>query len=207
MKKIVFLILFLILILLITSFAHKPIFDDELHNTFETALEIKSPQVSQITYHEFSETEAVFWIKFKAVKDEPVKIILTTPYHEKYADFNLYMTIFSENGKAALKERAGITTDLPFSFPDSYDHLTVNTKDYDNEFFHEPFSNTDSWFMLVDYVVPEESGWIYIALNPTEEFQNFGKVGLSVGVLERFLPLDFFMLGSWIEGIRQFHEE
>ena len=200
-------VIMLIVFISLSVYAHKPIFDDELHNSFKTALEIQSPQVSQITYHEFTAKEPVFWVKFIAEKGEAIKIVLTTPYHEKYADFNLYMTLFSEKGRVSLKENDGVRNSLTFTFPEGYDYLTVNSKDYENRFFHEPFSNTDSWFLLTDYILPEETGWHYIALYPVEGFEDSGKVGFSIGVLERFLPLDLFMLGSWIEQIRLFHEE
>ena len=48
----------LALLLTITAallFGHKPIFDDLFHGDFENALVIREPQVSQITYHEFTD--------------------------------------------------------------------------------------------------------------------------------------------------------
>src|SRR6056297_2954754 len=91
-KRIVF--TFLIVAAFISSFAHKPIFDDAFHGDFNHALVIKDAQVSQITYHEFSNEEPVFWLKFLGIKDEEIQIVLNVPYSERLADMDVYMALF-----------------------------------------------------------------------------------------------------------------
>ena len=205
-KRFLFLIVFFAVIL--TVFAHKPIFDEEFHGDFESALMIKDAQVSQITYHEFSEQEPVFWVKFLGTKDEEIQIVLNVPYLERFSDLNVYMALFrqvSDNLDSSLEEVVAI--DLPFEKPDDYEGIIFYSGLYQREFFHEPFSNTNSWFVLRQKFTPSETGVYYAAIWPEDTFSDGGKIGFSIGILERFTIADLFKLPEWIEGIREFHEE
>ena len=207
MKKTV-LILIMILAVILSVFAHKPIFDDAFHGDFESALIIKDAQVSQITYHEFSEQEPVFWVKFLGTKDEEIQIVLNVPYLERFADLNVYMALFRQvpdNLDGSLEEVVEI--DLPFESPDDYEGIVFYSGLYEREFFHEPFSNTKSWFVLRQRFTPSETGVYYAAIWPEDAFSPGGKIGFSIGILERFTIADLFKLPEWIEGIREFHEE
>lgn len=203
--------LMLALLLTITAallFGHKPIFDDLFHGDFENALVIREPQVSQITYHEFTDEEPVFWITFLGEKDEEIQIVLNVPYQEKFSDMEVYMALFRQvsDDLDTVWDRFA-TGEFPFEAPLNHQMVLLYSGLYEREFFHEPFSNTDSWFVLRQRFTPLERGVYYVAIWPEQSFSPGGKIGFSIGVLERFTPLDLFKLPQWIEGIRQFHEE
>ena len=208
MMKKVYIFLILLIGFILSSFAHKPIFDDAFHGDFNHALVIKDAQVSQITYHEFSNEEPVFWVKFLGIKDEEIQIVLNVPYSERLADMDVYMALFRK-GSDDLNTASKKSVDLivPFDTPEDHEGVVFYSGFYDREFFHEPFSNTNSWFVLRQRFTPVETGVYYAAIWPEEDFSAGGKVGFSIGTLERFSPLDIIMLGEWIEGIRRFHEE
>ncbi len=202
-----FLFTILIFIVIFSVFGHKPIFDNEYHGDFESALIIKEPQVSQITYHEFSDEEPVFWIKFLAQEDEEIQIVLNVPFSERFSDFEVYMALFRQvpDDLGDSEHKTGEII-FPFEEPDEHDRVILHSRLYEREFFHEPFSNTDSWFILRERFTPVETGVYYVAVWPEAKFQPGGRIGFSIGTLERFTALDLFKLPQWIEGIREFHE-
>jgi len=207
MMKMKFLFIFIFLGMFITSFAHKPIFDDLFHGDFESALIIKEPQVSQITYHEFSDEEPEFWIKFLGQKNEEIQIVLNIPYHERFSDLEVYMALFRKvSDDLGDSEHKTVGIAFPFEVPDEHDGVILHSRLYEREFFHEPFSNTESWFILRERFTPLETGVYYVAIWPEKKFQPDGRVGFSIGTLERFSALDLFKMPQWIQGIREFHE-
>jgi|GEM_PF-1852552 len=203
--------LILAILLTITAaflFGHKPIFDDLFHGDFESALVIQEPQVSQITYHEFTDEEPVFWITFLGEKDEEIQLVLNVPYREKFSTMEVYMALFRQvsDDLDAAWDRL-VTVEFPFESPPNHQMVRLYSGLYEREFFHEPFSNTDSWFVLRQRFTPSERGVYSVAVWPEQAFLPGGKIGFSIGVLERFTPFDLFKLPQWIEGIRQFHAE
>ena len=205
-KSVIF--LFVMFAVFISIFAHKPIFDNAFHGDFKHALVIKDAQVSQITYHEFSNEEPVFWVKFLGIKGEEIQIVLNVPYFERFADMDVYMALFrkvSDDLKTSLEKTVDL--DVPFETPQAHERIIFYSGFYDREFFHEPFSNTDSWFVLRQKFTPLETGVYYAAIWPEEDFSPGGKIGFSIGILERFTVLDILNMGELIKGIREFHEE
>src|SRR6056297_2274698 len=193
MMKKQFLFLIVIIGFIVLSFAHKPIFDDVFHGDFESALVIKEAQVSQITYHEFSAEEPVFWVKFLALENEEIQIVLNVPYAEKFSDLEVYMAIFRQvSDDLEDSESKSEKIEFPFEVPDEHDGVLLHSRFYQREFFHEPFSNTDSWFILREKFTPLDTGVFYVAVWPEGKFQPGGKIGFSIGTLERFTALDLF---------------
>src|SRR6056297_3651373 len=136
MMKKRFIFTIMIFSIIFSGFAHKPIFDDVFHCDFENALIIKEPQVSQITYHEFSDEEPVFWIKFLGREDEEIQIVLNVPFSEQFSDFEVYMALFRQvPDDLEESEHKLVQMDIPFEEPDDYDGIVLHSRLYEREFF------------------------------------------------------------------------
>jgi len=206
MKKTNLLIILITIVFLLQISAHKPIFDDETHETMETALDIKDPDVSQITYHIFTQEEPIFWVTFKGVAGDKIKVVLNIPFKKEYEDYAVHMAVIGPGIVDSLKHTVYKSFDeLPFEKPEKAGVNIVDSSEYEKEYFHEPFSNTQSWFILKDHLDIPRDGRFYLAVWPGRDLDYRGRVGVSIGHLERFSPLDLFKMKDWIEGIREFH--
>jgi hypothetical protein len=95
--------------------------------------------------------------------------------------------------------------DAPFPLPENTGAKIFMTKDVAKpRFFHEPFTNTDSWILRSETITLPEAGRYYlVAYLPQKQT---GKLWLSVGEKESFSPADLKEFPTWTKRIQAFHE-
>jgi len=206
MKKHILIIL-LFSLLFIIIFAHKPVIPDEEHTYIENSLFIEDHNLSQVIYHEFKENSERLWVKFFVSESEDIHIILTVPFIKRLENFNPIMIIVGP-GLNELFEGNYYQNkiEMGFNIPEEYGVIQLASKEREREFFHEPFSNTDSWFIIEHDLVNVNEGEYFIGVFTEPGKPVEGKVGLTIGTKEEFSFSDLLKMGSWIQFIREFHE-
>ncbi|MHC4741364.1 MAG: fasciclin domain-containing protein [Planctomycetota bacterium] len=176
--------------------AHRPIFSEQKAKTFEDAIIIADPCVSQVIYRDISEKTPQVWLGF-----------------DVEAEFKLFVQI----GVPALKRLKGfrpcflvVGPGLPevesqIRLPEAVGAKRFCTEEVEKpRFFHEHFTGTDSWILRSEtLVLPEKGRYYVVAYDPAE---SAGKLWLSVGKKEVFNAADIALFPGWKERIRSFHE-
>jgi hypothetical protein len=93
----------------------------------------------------------------------------------------------------------------PFKIPENTGARVFLTQEVTKpRFFHEHFTNTDSWILRSETVKLSEPGRYYlVAYSPQGQT---GKLWLSIGKKESFSLEDFKQFPSWTKRIQEFHE-
>lgn len=198
--------LLLPLLLSATLWGHKVVESNIVHDSFEKALFLDQPDVSQIAYHIFSEQSAQFWMCFETIPGEPIDLVLSVPVLSELKDFKPVAWLLSPSFPTDLSPTPGVS--LSSLFPDLPSHWGIQsfvTRGNPVEFFHEPFSNTDSWFLLRLSFTPVQQEIVYVVVTPEPGKPVEGRVGLAIGKKEKFGLRDILALGRWIKIIREFH--
>ena len=176
--------------------AHRPIFTDDQAANVDTAIQIKAPQISQVVYRETTKDSMQIWLSFEAPKDFNLFVQIGIPAIARLKDFRPAMAIV---GPGLSDE------DPPFNLPKNTGAKVLLTKDVEKpRFFHEPFTNTDSWILRSETVILPKAGRYYLVGYSSDE--QTGKLWLSVGKKESFSLQDFRDLPTWTKKIQKFHE-
>lgn len=176
--------------------AHLPIFDDGTAVDAEHALIISDIGLSQVVYHEVVDPAQPLWIGFDAVAGQELYFNPGVPAIDSLRDYRPAFALVGPGLAAAT---------LPFAIPDGDGAALYPTSDIaDPEFFHEPFSGTDSWILFKKTVTLPQSGRYYlVGYAPTGQA---GKFWIAVGKREEFGPDAISTLPQDIARVRAFHE-
>jgi hypothetical protein len=177
-------------------FAHHPIFTDDKATGPETAIQIKEPQISQVVYREITSDSPQIWLSFEAPKDFKLFVQIGVPVIDRLKDFRPTMVVVGPG----LPDK-----DPPFKLPEKTGARVFTTKEVEKpRFFHEPFTNTDSWILRGETIPLHDAGRYYlVGFAPADEH---GKLWLSVGQRESFSLKDFKDFPTWTEKIQAYHE-
>ena len=95
--------------------------------------------------------------------------------------------------------------DAPFKLPKDMGAKVFFTKEVEKpRFFHEHFTNTDSWILRSETIRLTSPGRYYlVAFSPQGQT---GKLWLSIGKKESFSMDDFKQFPTWAKRIQEFHE-
>jgi len=176
--------------------AHRPIFTEDKASGPDTAIPIKDPQISQVVYREITKDSSQVWLSFDVPKDFKLFVQIGVPVIDRLKDFRPAMTIVGPG----LPDKAP-----PFTLPKDAGAKVLLTKEVAKpRFFHEHFTNTDSWILCSETVVLPQAGRYYlIGYSPD---QQTGKLWLSVGKKESFSLEDLKDFPTWTKTIQAFHE-
>jgi hypothetical protein len=176
--------------------AHLPIFDDGTAVDAEHALVISDIGLSQVVYHEAKEPVQPLWIAFDAVAGQELYFNPGVPAIDRLRDYRPAFALVGPGLPAAT---------LPFAIPGSDGAEVYPTTDIASpEFFHEPFSGTDSWILFKKTVTLPQSGRYYlVGYVPTGQA---GKFWVAIGKREAFGPDAIGTLPQDIAQVRAFHE-
>ena len=177
-------------------FAHHPIFTDDKATGPETAIQIKNPHISQVVYREITNDLPQIWLSFEAPKDFKLFVQIGVPVIDRLKDYRPAMVVVGPG----LPEQ-----DSPFILPENTGASVFTTKKIEKpRFFHEPFTNTDSWILRSETITLHNAGRYYlVGFSPANEL---GKLWLSIGQTESFNLNDFKDFPTWTEKIQAFHE-
>ncbi len=176
--------------------AHLPLFDDGTAVDAEQAMIIKDVDLSQVVYHEVREPVQPLWIAFDAVAGQQLYFNPGVPAIDSLRDYRPSFALVGPGLPAAT---------LPFDIPPGNGAEVYPTADItDPEFFHEPFSGTDSWILFEKTITLPESGRYYlVGYVPSGEP---GKFWIAVGKREQFGPEAIASLPQDIAKVRTYHE-
>ena len=178
------------------AWAHKPIFSDGSADDAESAIQIEDVTISQVVYHEVTEGATQVWLTFEGQANYVLTVQLGVPFIERLADFRPAVAAIGPYLTEA---------DLPLDVPPGMGAAVWTTDDVaEPEFFHEPFTGTDSWILGEFQLTLPTTGRYYVAAYvPTGEM---GKLWVAVGEREQFGVEDILSLPAVIERVREFHE-
>lgn len=184
-----------ILLLGSLSHAHKPIFTSQKGTDPNTAIPIEHPEISQVIYRELSDNTPQLWLAIDANKDFELYLQMGIPVIERLKYFRPAFSVIGPN----LPDIS-----LPFSIPKEFGGKAFTTLDNKPRFFHEHFTQTDSWILRSETVtLPSKGKYYVVAYSPCEVE---GKFWLSVGKKEEFTASDWLNFPGWFIKIRNFHE-
>ena len=201
-------LLFCMMIIPTSAFAHKLIPTDGSNIDISSALEIPDPIVSWAMYEELGNN--VLYYKFDAKKDDKLFASIVIPKLDGLEDFSPSLVFiapsFTMNLITELKVLDSTKT-FPFSVPDGYDAIVF---DYDvvlpSKEFYEPFGQITYWERQeINLLIPVDATY-YLAVYDSKE--NHGKLALAIGYVEDFSAIDFMTVlpYAWFES-RYFVED
>lgn len=176
--------------------AHLPIFDDGTAVDAEHALVISDIGLSQVVYHEVTEPVQPLWIALDAAAGQELYFNPGVPALDRLKDYRPAFALVGPGLPAAT---------LPFDIPAGDGAEVYPTTDItDPEFFHEPFSGTDSWILFKKTVALPQSGRYYlVGYIPSGQP---GKFWVAIGKREEFGAGAIATLPQDIAQVRAFHE-
>jgi hypothetical protein len=176
--------------------AHRPIFTEDKATGEDTAIKVKEPQNSQVVYWDITKDAPQVWLSFEAPKDFKLFVQIGVPVIDRLKDFRPAMVVVGPG----LPEK-----EPPFALPKGTGAEVLTTKEVAKpRFFHEHFTNTDSWILRSETIsLPKNGRYHLVAYSPDKQT---GKLWLSVGKKESFSLEDFGEFPKWTEKIQNFHE-
>jgi hypothetical protein len=176
--------------------AHRPIFTEDAAAHPETAIQMTDPDISQVFYREVAEKKPQIWLTFSVPKDFDLFIQIGVPVIDRLKDFRPATVVVGPG----LPEK-----NPPFNLPKGMGAKVFPTNEVEKpRFFHEPFTNTDSWILRSETIRLASPGRYYlVAFSPQGQT---GKLWLSVGKKESFSTDDFKQFSTWAQRIQDFHE-
>jgi len=176
--------------------AHRPIFTEDKATGPDTAIPIRDPQISQVVYREITKDSSQVWLTFEVPKDFKLFAQIGVPAIDRLKDFRPAMAIVGPG----LPDN-----DPPFALPKDAGAKVMLTKEVSKpRFFHEHFTNTDSWILRGETVVLPQAGRYYlVGYSPDKQT---GKLWLSIGKKESFSLEDLKEFPTWTKKIQAFHE-
>jgi hypothetical protein len=196
MKQLPLLVALASILLATTAHAHKPRFSDGTAVTPQRALVVQEPAMSQVYYHEVTKTTPRIWLAFDLQKDQEVYLQLGMPVLQRLSNCRPAMALVGLG-------LPPIT--LPFDVPEGSGGTLWKTDDVkEPQFFHEPFTGTDSWILKETRTkVPQAGRYYAVAFIPAGAP---GKLWLAIGTAEEFGPQDWLQMSEWTKKVRAFHE-
>jgi hypothetical protein len=178
------------------ALAHRPIFTEDKATGPDTAISIKDPQISQVVYREITKDSSQAWLTFEVPRDFKLFVQIGVPAIDRLKDFRPAMAIVGPG----LPDNAP-----PFTLPKDVGAKVLLTNEVAKpRFFHEHFTNTDSWILRGETVVLSKAGRYYlVGYSPDKQT---GKLWLSVGKKESFSLEDLKDFPTWTKKIQAFHE-
>jgi hypothetical protein len=208
MQKIIYIILFFLLILPTSAFGHKLIPTDGTNIDFESALEIPNPVISWAMYEEL-EDKALFY-KFDAKKDDRLYSSIVIPKLDHLEAFTPSLVLIGPSTFLELVEGLKIIdTDENFDYPipEGYDAYVFDFNGLiPSKEFYEPFGQITYWERQEIDLEIEAPGTYYIAV--FDKTGSSGKFALAIGYVEDFSGNDFITVlpNAWLES-RYFSED
>ena len=190
------LVLFASTFLAQSAHAHRPVFTDDSATSAETAIPMKDARMSQVVYREIKKESPQVWLTFSAPEDLKLFVQIGVPSIDRLKDFRPAMVLI---GPGLPDEN------VPFKIPKNTGFMVLTTDKVSKpRFFHEYFTNTDSWILRGETVsLPKPGRYYLVAYSPEKKV---GKLWLSIGKKESFSTEDWKEFPKWRKKIQAFHE-
>ena len=175
------------------AFAHKPSFGS--YPDSNTSFEVEDPNISIVVYQEIDCDNNQLWLSFDGTAGFEVYIQGGIPQIERLKDYKPHIALLAP----------GLPNDsyLPFETPAGLGAMVFEPEAEPSE-FNEPFTQTDSWIWIEEYVTLPEDGPVYLV--GWNEDQSTGKMWIATGTIEDFEGVSVTQFVEWGEYVNNFHE-
>ncbi|WP_448522678.1 hypothetical protein [Pseudothermotoga sp.] len=197
MKGVIPVIVFLLILLPLTGYAHAPIVSELPGSCISCAIPVENIQISQVLYKILNSDNSFVWLTFEGKKGQVLKLDLGTPKTSKYEAMRPIAVLLGPS----LPTRS----DLPFEVPTELGAVVFEPSDPPRAFY-EPFTRTNSWIHLSERMTLPETGRYYLVAY----FPPNGRAGnlfVAVGTIERFSLWDIANLFRILPEIRAFYSD
>ncbi|MBD3285485.1 hypothetical protein GF359_03545 [candidate division WOR-3 bacterium] len=178
------------------TFAHKPLENPSSSSDFHHAIQIEDPDVSYVVYHQVTEERPRVWLTLEAEAGYMLYVSLGVPVIERLTDYRPAVAVIGPG----LPDK-----EFDLHTPEDMGAVIFETDDIDDpRFFHEPFTGTDSWIYIEEWVRLPETGTYYVVAYHPENTP--GKLWVAPGTKEKWGIIDIFKLPSIVNPVREFHE-
>ncbi|MHC4368336.1 MAG: CIA30 family protein [Planctomycetota bacterium] len=176
--------------------AHRPVFSKQKATSFDDAVLIVDPGVSQVVYRELTERTPQVWLRLDAEAGSALFVQIGIPALARQKAFRPSMAVVGP-GLPANRCALELPTNAGIKI------FRTNGVD-DPRFFHEHFTGTDSWILRSETVTLPKTGRYYVVAYAPD--RALGKLWLSIGRKEAFTAADIARFPDWRRRIRAFHE-
>jgi len=183
----------MILSLIAIASAHKPSFGNDFTSA-QSAYLVEDPNISIVVYQELTCDETELWLHFTAEEDFPLYVQLGVPVIDRLENYYPKAAVLA----AGLPEPP---SDLPFEVPEGMGAIVFDSEDQAQDFY-EPFTQTESWIWVEEWVNVSGEGYI-VGWHPE---QWTGKIWLATGEVEDFEDVSISDFAYWTEAVNNFHE-
>ena len=185
----------LLLIFAESVYAHKPVWSDKSAADANNAIPLIDPNISQVVYRSLPAGPNQIWTASTAHTKFKLFVQIGVPVIERFKKFRPNLAVVAQGLPKS---------NLPFQIPADYGATVIDTNSVEPRFFHEPFTNTDSWILESKTIELPKSGTFYVVAFDLN--QTGGKLWISVGKKEKFGLRDILSMGQTIKLVREFHE-
>ncbi len=178
------------------AFAHRPSAVGGIYDDPALAVELKDPDLSQVVYGDLPIGRSSLWMAIDVTAPMDLYVALGVPVLDRLRTFRPQFAVLGPDLPHL---------DLPVAVPAGLGGILVLTSRIgDAERFHEPITDTDSWFLGEATVRLPSPGRYYLVAWSASAVS--GKAWVSVGTRESFGWGDLAALPRTIESVRAFHE-
>lgn len=178
------------------SYAHKPLENPAASSDYHGAVLIEDPDVSYVIYHAVTEERPRVWLRLQTEASYQLYVSLGVPVIDRLKEYRPAVAIIGPG----LPEAS-----FDFEIPQGTGAVVFESEGVSEpRFFHESFTNTDSWIHIEEWVrLPEEGTYYIVGYHP----ENIpGKLWIAPGTEEKWGLSDIFKLPGIIRPVQEFHE-
>ncbi|UCG00049.1 MAG: hypothetical protein JSV89_11030 [Spirochaetaceae bacterium] len=180
---------------------HRPIEAEEQPDRYDRALNIDRPDVSQVYYGTLEVERPQVWFRFEGKENQEIYFSVGVPVIDRLKYYRPHIALIGP-GLPGPGIEAG---ELPFQVPSNLEG-EIYYSHKEPRFFHEHFTDTESWIHIeVTRRLPRSGTYYLVAFTPNDPKPG-DKLWLAMGTKERFKLRDFFVFRRWKREIQTFHE-
>ena len=174
-------------------FAHKPSFGDEPFSSVDNSYDVDDPNISIVVYQDLTCEDTQLWLHFETTEQFELYVQLGVPVIDRLQGYTPSVAVVAEN----LTERP----EVPFEIPEGMGAVVFAAEEIPQEFY-EPFTQTESWIWVEQWVPVQGEGYI-VGWHPE---QYTGKIWIATGEVENFEGVSISEFAYWTEAVNNFHE-
>jgi hypothetical protein len=175
--------------------AHRVIEDDGSHTTAENAIILEDFELSQVVYHEVTDSSNHLWFRFEATEGQILYWEFGLPSISRLQNYRPEMVVLGPG----LPDIS-----LPFDVPDGLGGLVVENGAQLEDFF-ERFTGTNTWILSNEEQRIEQAGTYYVVAYHPDDTP--GKFWVALGKREEFGLADVLGYAETLFFVRNYHED